>query len=147
MSDKKSWLVLIVVLLIVVVGGVMFFMYQDGGGTPVVAPAADSEYQAVFLVNNQVYFGKLASESSQFAVLTDIYYLQVNQNIQPKDKNAAPNQDVSLVKLGGELHGPSDEMRINRDHILLVEDLREDSNVVKAIKAYQEKQAAEAAAQ
>ena len=102
-------------------------------------------YQAVFLNNNQVYFGKLANENSQFPVLTDIYYLQVNQAIQPaqtvKGVTPAANPEINLVKLGGELHGPTDMMSINRDQILLIEDLRTDSNVVKAINDYVANQA------
>jgi hypothetical protein len=56
----------------------------------------------------------------------------------------AANPEINLVKLGGELHGPTDEMRINRDQILLVEDLRTDSNLVKAIDNYKARQAAAA---
>ncbi|MDO8601735.1 MAG: hypothetical protein Q7R62_01205 [bacterium] len=109
-----------------------------------------SAYQAVFLVNGQVYFGKLSNDGAQFPVLKDIYYLQVQEVLQPvqgKDGKTTQEkqQGVSLVKLGGELHGPTDEMRINRDQILLIENLRADSNVVQAIEEYV-KSAAEAAA-
>ncbi|MBU2575853.1 hypothetical protein KKF64_02080, partial [Patescibacteria group bacterium] len=44
--------------------------------------------------------------------------------------------ELSLVKLGNELHGPTDSMFINRDHVLFVEDLKDDSNVVQAIDNY-----------
>jgi len=89
-------------------------------------------YQAVFLTNNQVYFGKLAKQNSQYPVLTDIYYLRVTQPLQPSQ----PNPNISLIKLGDELHGPADKMEINRDQILFVEDLKPDSQVVTAIKDY-----------
>ncbi len=142
MGDKKSWLSLIVVVAIVVVAGYFVFNMPT--------PGATNGYQAVFLVNNQVYFGKLANQNGQFPVLTDIYYLQVNQPIQPVQTargQAAPaaNPEINLVKLGGELHGPTDEMRVNRDQILLVEDLRADSNLVKAIEDYKARQVPAAA--
>ena len=89
-------------------------------------------YQAVFLTNNQVYFGKLAKQNSQYPVLTDIYYLRVTQPLQPSD----PNPNINLVKLGDELHGPIDKMEINREQILFIEDLKPDSQVVRAIKDY-----------
>lgn len=95
------------------------------------------EYQAVFLTNGQVYFGKLYGENRQYAVLRDIYYLQVTQPPQPLQEGQTPPANVNVVKLGGELHGPEDEMRINRDHILFVEDLKEDSRVLIAIKQLQ----------
>ncbi len=38
-----------------------------------------SEYQAVFLSNGQVYFGKLHNSGYQYK-LTDVYYLQVTED-------------------------------------------------------------------
>lgn len=149
MNDKKSWFILFIVLLVVVVAGMMIFGKGIRGTSTYdkSAGAIDKNlYQAVFLINNQVYFGKLVNENSQFPVLRDIYYLQVNQPIQPVQTPgqaaAAANPEINLVKLGGELHGPTDEMRINRDQILLIENLRADSNLVKAIENYQASQAA-----
>jgi hypothetical protein len=45
-------------------------------------------------------------------------------------------QELTLIKLGNELHGPTDKMTINRDHVLLTEALRNDSRVVQAINQY-----------
>jgi hypothetical protein len=92
-----------------------------------------NEYQAVFLTNGQVYFGKLYEQNRQFANLREVYYLQVTQPPQPLREGEVPPSNINLVKLGGELHGPQDEMKINRDHILFVEDLKPDSRVVQAI--------------
>ncbi len=137
MGDKKSWLLLVVVVIVVAVAG--YFVFN-------MPTASTGGYQAVFLVNNQVYFGKLANQNGQFPVLTDIYYLQVNQPIQPvqtvKGQAASTaSPEINLVKLGGELHGPTDAMRINRDQVLLIEDLRADSNLVKAIENYKTRNA------
>ena len=51
---------------------------------------------------------------------------------------AQPTQNLSLVKLGNELHGPEDAMYINMDHVLFTEELKEDSRVVDAVKRYLE---------
>lgn len=97
------------------------------------------QYQAVFLTNGQVYFGKLKNPDSAYVKLTDIYYLQVQQTVQPdqqkEDANKQPN--VSLAKLGSELHGPEDTMYISRDQILFWENLKDDGKVAQAIKDYQ----------
>jgi ABC-type proline/glycine betaine transport system ATPase subunit len=97
------------------------------------------QYQAVFLTNGQVYFGKLKNPDSAYVKLTDIYYLQVQQTVQPdqqkEDANKQPN--VSLAKLGSELHGPEDTMYISRDQILFWENLKDDGKVTQAIKDYQ----------
>ncbi len=93
-------------------------------------------FQAVFLSNDQVYFGKLSRADAQYPVLREVYYLQVTQVLQPSDPNN-PGTNVNLVKLGGELHGPEDAMYLNRDQILFYENLKSDSQVVKAIEDYQ----------
>ncbi len=74
--------------------------------------------------------------------LKDIFYLQVIQpplqgQQQPgQTAPAAQQPQISLVKLGNELHGPVDEMHMSRTQVLFYEDLKEDSQVVKAIKDY-----------
>ncbi len=146
MGEKKSTLLLIVVIVVVAVAGFLVFKMPLANTNTPMTPSGTG-YQAVFLVNNQVYFGKLANQNSQFPVLKDIYYLQVNQPVQPlaKGQTVPSSPEINLVKLGGELHGPTDEMRINRDQILLIEDLRTDSNLVKAIDNYKTRNAAPAA--
>lgn len=87
-------------------------------------------YHAVFLSNNQVYFGRLRNEGSQYPVLEDVYYLR--QSAQLGDESQAGQLD--LVKRGRELHGPENIMKINRDHILFIETVRADSAVGQAIQ-------------
>ncbi len=130
-QNKKSsfnwvWIVVIIIVLVAALGFVGKNTGFLGSGL------TDGNYQAVFLSNNQVYFGKVTNANSAYATLTDIFYLQVAQALQPSQ----PNSQVNLVKLGDELHGPADVMKINRDHILFIEDLKPGSQVVKAILQY-----------
>lgn len=93
---------------------------------------SDAEYQAVFLTNGQVYFGQLDDRGNEaFVKLRNVYYLNT-QKAAGGDPSA--QAQVSLVRLGSEAHGPLNEMQINREHILFIEDLRGDSQVVTAIK-------------
>ena len=101
---------------------------------------SNSEYQAVFLTNNQVYFGKLSKLGSDFPILKDVYYLRLAQPLQPQDIRNPSQPQLNLVKLGNELHGPEDEMQINRDQITFVENLRADSRIVQAIIDFQAQQ-------
>lgn len=126
-KSKLFWLAVVAVVLVA--------LWQ----TDVLSFRLSGKYQAVFLTNNQVYFGKLYNTNSAYPTLRDIYYLQVTQVLQPKDPKA-PAQQINLVKLGGELHGPEDAMRINRGQILFVEDLKADSQVVSAIANYKKAQ-------
>jgi len=149
-KGKSSWLMFLVVAIAIVVLG-YFFRDNLFGGGDIAEVGRASEYQSVFLTNGQVYFGKISNARSEYATLRDVFYLQV---IQPPlqgpdqgDGSVAPPQQpqISLIKLGNELHGPTDEMQINRDHILFFEDLKENSQVVQAIRSFKES-AEEAAA-
>lgn len=100
-----------------------------------------NQYQAVFLTNGQVYFGKIVAINKENLKLTDIYYLQVQQqSVQPDTtKKTDANQNLSLAKLGSELHGPEDNMFVESKQMLFWENLKDDSQVVKAIKQNQQK--------
>ncbi len=138
---KKLGIIIIIILVVfVIVYGVSKYTklnFLKLGGS------ADKEWQSVFLSNGQVYFGHVVKKWKEEIVLKDIYYLQVNNQIQPQENNAsqqpAQQPELSLVKLGSELHGPEDEMIINRAHVLFIENLKNDSRVVSAIKNYTKK--------
>lgn len=94
----------------------------------------EDQYQAVFLENGQVYFGQLSNVDSSYVTLTDIYYLQVNQQVQPdRDTSSEQQPQVSLTKLGNELHGPEDAMFIDRNKIVFWENLKTEGRITQAI--------------
>ncbi len=128
--DRKN-MVWLWVLVIVLVALVAYYMMGNGFGGK-----GKTEFQAVFLSNGQVYFGKVSNENGNVVTVKDIYYLRVQQAVQPKAEDDKTQPQVSLVKLGNEIHGPTDEMRINHDHVLFVEDLKADGKVVTAIKNF-----------
>lgn len=145
-SSKLPWIVLAVVVLAVIIGAILFrdkLFSGDSSSPAVTSENKTSGYQAVFLANGQVYFGKLSDTAGTYATLRDIYYLQVSQSpLQgtPEQQSAQQaQQQLLLVKLGDELHGPVDEMKINRDQILFYEDIKEDGRVMKSIREYQTK--------
>ena len=98
------------------------------------------EYNAIFLTNGQTYFGKIEEQDKELIKFTDIYYLRLTQDLHNQKfdelKNPLPDQLV-LIKLGKELHGPQDTMYINKDQILFIEELQNNSMVVNAIKDYE----------
>lgn len=144
--NNMPWIILAVIILLVIVGAVLFRdkLFPSQGGEKngeAMKEETLSGYQAVFLTNGQVYFGKLSDVSAAYATLKDIYYLQVTQpplqgSAQEGQQQQAQPQ-LSLVKLGQELHGPVDEMKINRDQILFFEDIKEDGRVMQAVREYQ----------
>ncbi|MDO8566358.1 MAG: hypothetical protein Q7S04_04200 [Candidatus Moranbacteria bacterium] len=131
-------IIIVVVVAIVAVG--VLFLKKGKDTTSVVVDS--SKYQAVFLSNGQTYFGKVVSPNEKYVSLTDVYYLVLKQPLQnQKNENTDQNQEqakpeYSLIKLGKEMHGPT-SMSINKDQILFIENLADDSKVVTAIKTPQ----------
>ena len=124
--------------LVIIVAGVIFAMINFNGNNREANLVDTSKYQAVFLNGGQVYFGNVKDLNSQYLKLDNIYYLRVNQQVQP-DGNATQNaNDVSLVKLGCELHGPQDSMVVNREQVIFWENLKNDGQVLKAIDQYKQ---------
>ncbi len=94
------------------------------GGTDLSFP---TEYQAVFLDNGQVFFGKLGDAGPEYLVLRDVYFIQRQVD---QDKKETKNL---LIRLGNEWHAP-DFMRINSRHVILIEPVAPDSRVAQLIR-------------
>src|SRR6266581_5098097 len=121
-------LVLIALILLVLV--VRTQLFRAGISTLFAPSAAEvidrNAYQAVFLTNGSTYFGKLEPQGEQWFVMTDVFYLSVS------DQNG-----TQLIKRGSEPQGPREPMIIPRDQILFIENLRDDGDIVTAIKKFQ----------
>lgn len=141
-SSAGAWIMLLTILVVLIVLG---FVFRDKlFGTSVGNNMTTSSFQAVFLTNGQVYFGKFANVNDRYATMENIYYLQVTPVLQTKTEgevgsqpSAQQQQRLEIVKLGNELHGPVDKMFINRDQILFFEDLKDDGKVVQAIRKFE----------
>src|SRR5262245_44269387 len=103
-SSSRPWIILGVIVVLLVLGGVIFRDKLFKKTSMPVAEKSKSEYQAVFLTNGQVYFGKLVNARDEYVTLTDIYYLQVGPQQGSGTSPTTSQQSISLVKLGNELH-------------------------------------------
>jgi len=144
-------LVLLVLILIFLVGGASAYLYNydKQQNQPVNTTATEAsqvntkEYQAVFLTNGQIYFGKLTTITSSYIKLTNIYYLE-SQGSQGSSTSSTSSTNSSsgtskvvLVKLGSEIHGPEDAMQIYRTQVMFWENLKPSGDVTQAIDKYQ----------
>ena len=130
---KSGWVLIISV--IIIIGLLIYLVLQNfinnqAGGLS----ENKAQWQAIFLSNGQVYFGQVVSENNDSVIIQNIYYLQDKISLH-QGADQLP-KDFPLVKLGNEVHGPYDEMRINRQHIIFVEDLRQDGKIMQAIQKY-----------
>ena len=141
-KSKGLFIVGVIALVLIAVtlagAGIMRIM----GDLNTYAAVNSSKYQAVFLNNNMVYFGKMTQVNDQYIKMTDVFYLQVagqQTDQKAQTQQQGQNQQLSLTKLGGELHGPEDAMYINKKEILFWENLKADGKVTQAIKDYRSK--------
>jgi hypothetical protein len=118
-------LFLIVLLLIAL--GITCAVGQVRGTDSLAAAINPNEYQAVFLTNGQIYFGRLTSSGGDFYYLRHVYYLtaQASGNGRPLRRQ--------LVKLTSDVHGPEDMIAINRAQVLYVENLRPNGAAAKLL--------------
>ncbi|MDP4000099.1 MAG: hypothetical protein Q8Q11_01570 [bacterium] len=103
-------------------------------------PAA-GKYQAVFLTNGQVYFGKLSGLSGSYVTLKEVYLVQsaespaaADQGNAPKP-SPAPQSQLTLSRLDqNKLIHPEQEMIISKSSMLFWENMQDNAEVVKKIE-------------
>lgn len=122
-------MLLVLIVLIVLVLIVRTQLFRAGVSTLFAPGAAEiidrDAYQAVFLTNGSSYFGKLQQQGDDWFVLSDVFYLSVPEQGAPQ-----------LIKRGSEAQGPREPMLIARTQVLFIENLREDSEIVTAIRRF-----------
>ena len=114
MSKLNKILIFLVIVLLMALGVVL---YRQKGGF-------ENPYYAVYLSSGDVYFGKLRHFPE--LALTDVWFLKRNEN-----NSQIP---VSLSKFTDAFWSPDDELRLNSDNVIWTAKLRDDSQVVQAIK-------------
>jgi hypothetical protein len=137
-GDKGKWARAGIVVLAVAVAALIIgiICITVGGNQKSEDSYVDTgKLQAVFLNTGQVYFGNIKSLNDKYYVLTNIYYLQTASSSSSSSSNA--NNNVSLVKLGCELHQPYDQMVINTSQVTFWENLQSDGQVAKAVATFQ----------
>jgi hypothetical protein len=145
METRKhhSKLALIIVFMafigLVLIGVAEFLVWNSAVSKNTLSGAEKDSYQAVFLNNGQVYFGKLQNSDNEYLKLSDVWYLRATETSGTDSSKIQDSTNTStnatIIKLGNEIHGPKDEMLIAKDQVLFYENLKDDGKVVKAIKA------------
>lgn len=87
-----------------------------------------SDYWAVSLDTDQVFYGKLKKGNPYLEIRDAFYY-------QPGIR-AASQGNIRIIKVGTELHGPEDRVMINKTHVVMTQQLTSESKIVQAIQQY-----------
>lgn len=93
--------------------------------------AQTSDWYAIKLVNNEMYFGQVADIKADPLAIKNVYY-----NYQGKDETDQ-SSNLRLVKRGKESYGPSGEMLVVRSQVVYIEPLKNNSKVLEAILDYE----------
>lgn len=98
------------------------------------------KYQAVFLTNGQVYFGKLSGLGGDYVTLKEVYVVQSQGAVA--NPSPAPQQQskLTLSRLDqNNLIHPEQKMTIAKNSMLFWENMQDDAEVVKKIKDLKKK--------
>ena len=143
-KNKETWIrigiVAAIVCVVALLIGIIAALYAGNNNTK----DTESQYiynnklQAVFLNTGQVYFGNIKVLNNNFLVLDNIFYLQTNSSSSSTSAttSSSSGSNVSLVKLGCELHMPYDQMVINRSAVTFWENLQSGGQVAKAVSTW-----------
>lgn len=133
-----KWVIFLVILAAIAAASWVFWPNNRNVETTI-----DSDkYQAVFLSNGQVYFGRLSVVNSDYMKLTNVYYLErqlttggeTADNPDEEDtETPTGDNNFQLLKYSDVLYGSEDAMVISQDDIIRYENLRSDGVVAKAI--------------
>jgi hypothetical protein len=138
--NKDKWgrigvVAAVAAVVILLVGLIVLTVADNSGKKSEDSYVNTSKLQAVFLNTGQVYFGNIKSLNNDYLVLTNIYYLQTSGS--GSDATSSSNANVSLVKLGCELHEPFDQMVINSSQVTFWENLQDNGQVAQAVSTFE----------
>jgi hypothetical protein len=114
-KDKFFKITLIVAIILLMI--LVYISFVDK------TKAIKNPYYAVYLQTGDMYFGKL----SRFPklILSDVWFIQASVEEQG---------GVDLIKYSNAMFGPEDKMEINRENVVWISKLRDDSQVVNYIQ-------------
>jgi len=118
--SQKIIIYLVIILLAVVS---IYLGYAFGKK---IFPFGSEKWQAVQLINGDVYYGKL--QTFPCCKLTEAYFVQTVQ----EETNSVPQ----LKPLNSLFFGPGNVMHLQKQQILWWADLSENSQVLKAIQSF-----------
>ena len=109
---SKNNIIVLSLCLIILLASACFFYFSR----------TDDSYYAVYLKTGDLYFGHLSS--FPMLTMTDVYYIQQNET----------DKTLGLQRFTDSVFSPENKITISRDNIVWTTKLKDDSQVVKAIK-------------
>ena len=133
-KGNKSWLFMTMLIVVIILGVALVYLSKN---TKVAKN--DLAFKAIYIDNgdyDQVYYAKVVKEDAYYIYLDEVYYIEVGQQVVPPAEEGGEQQLVdvrTLVPRGVELHKPQGYMQINRDKVIAIEEIGQDSEIIKEI--------------
>jgi len=122
-----------------IVGAVMYSVFFNNENNTVVSEQEDKTgWYSVKLVDEKIYYGQINDTGAEPVVIKNVYYdYDQLRKEEVMDGVKKETGSLRLVKRGKETHGPSGDMEVFQAKILMMEPLKEESKVLKAILEYE----------
>lgn len=133
--NKVIFIIFLVVFLVVA----YFIFFKNSEEKETAGFEEGSGWYTVKLIDNKVYYGQIDDKSTDPILIRNVYYDydQLRQSEEETEEVKKETGSLRLVKRGKETHGPSGNMEVFREKILLMEELSDESKVLKAILEYE----------
>lgn len=132
-SRKGLLWTIIIVLAVIILGIIGWTVWSNSKGAD--TGIDTSKYQAVFMSNGQIYFGKLSAFNDESLKITKVYYPQAQATGTTDEETDNNDQsNIQLFRVTDGVHGPEDQMIIMKDQVLYYENLKSDSKVTQLIE-------------
>ena len=130
---RAIWIILLFSATIVI-GGILSLLFFANPGEQKYVDG--SKFQALYLNDQEVYFGKIKTINARFVDLQDVFSTNNPNALKAvQTSKSASTTALSIVKPDCNAYGPYDEMIIARSNVRYWQNLRPDSQVVQAINA------------
>ncbi len=119
-------------LIVVFIARVLFFSNKNFGKSD-----ETRNWYSVKLVNGEIFYGQISDVKADPVVMSNVYYNYDQSKNKDGLSQTGETGNLRLVKRGKETHGPDGTMDIVRSQVLFMEQLKDDSKVLKAILDYE----------
>jgi hypothetical protein len=136
-APRKRWLTafaaLFVALTVAVLAGCSTSDTGSSSSGDTITVPPSNAWAAVFLGDNEVFFGHVKNVNGTQLELTTVYYLQKTTSPAGQNNTTTASQ-LSLAGLvGNQIQCPTDDLVINRNAVLYYQELQNESYVVQKL--------------
>ena len=132
-SGRIPKIIFMILIFLVVVAFITVSLWQDGTFRNISQSFRfKNSYQAVFLNNGQLYFGKITEITNEYIIMEKPHFLQLAQESEDLEVQEV-QPEMKLISIKDEFHKPKDFVLIEKSAVIFIEELRDVSQIADAI--------------